>query len=141
MRPWLSLFVGTLRCAINCAERGWSAWSDRICLVTQTRLLHTHAVQQTVGPLQLDFISTAPSVSDHRTQRLSLHERKRQTFHKRLCGSDQGTHATLPSPSNPILPRTRKTLETPLQCGARSRGAATSPSQAEHPIGAIALPF
>jgi hypothetical protein len=64
------------------AERGWSARSDRICFITQTRSVHTHATQQTVGPLhpRLHFHCTIC----FRLQRLPLHERKRPTLHKRL---------------------------------------------------------
>ena len=50
---WLSLFVGASNdcTAQQTAERGWSARRDRICFITQTRSVHTHATQQTVGPL------------------------------------------------------------------------------------------
>ena len=41
-----------LRCTANCRKGAWSARSDRICLITQTRSVHTHATQQTVGPWQ-----------------------------------------------------------------------------------------
>jgi hypothetical protein len=68
------------------ADRGWPARSDRICFTTQTRSVHTHAAQQTVGPLhpRLHFHCTIC----FRQQRLPLHERKRPTLHKRLQGSD-----------------------------------------------------
>ena len=61
---WLSLFVGAFALHSKLQKGGWSARSDRICLITQTRSVHTHATQQTVGAWQLDFISTAPSVSE-----------------------------------------------------------------------------
>ena len=49
---WLSLFVGAFALHSKLQKGGWSARSDRICLITQTRSVHTHATQQTVGPWQ-----------------------------------------------------------------------------------------
>lgn len=85
------------------AERGWSARSVRICFITQTRSAHTHAAQQTVGPLH-------PRLHFHRTICFKL---QRPLAFLSTNGSDRHSidgfeapiHATLTSPSKPYSPQ------------------------------------